>query len=74
MFVFSEYDIRMFLFVCRLRNRPYMKYLCNCGNGGEGRPKCVQVRTVGEGYQASCARKHLHYLFMFLSYSVLLNL
>ena len=50
-----------------------MKYLCNCGNGGEGRPKCVQVRTGGEGYQASCARKHLHYLFMFLSY-VLLNL
>ena len=24
---------------------------------------CVQVRTGGEGYHASCVHKHLHYLF-----------
>ena len=25
--------------------------------------KCVQVRTGGGGYHASCVRTHLHYLF-----------
>ena len=26
-------------------------------------PKCLPMRTGGEGYQASCIRAHLHYLF-----------
>ena len=44
----------MFLFVSWLRNRPSIKYLSNWGNG-VGHPKCVQVRTGGEGYHAfSC--------------------
>ena len=59
---FSEYDIRMFLFVFWLRNRPSIKYVRNQGNGG-AHSKCVQVRTGGEGYHASCVRTHLHYLF-----------
>ena len=28
-----------------------------------GHPKCVQVRTWGDGYHASCVRTPLHYLF-----------
>ena len=28
-----------------------------------GHPKCLQIRTVGEGYHVSCVRTHLHYLF-----------
>ena len=28
-----------------------------------GHPKCVQLRTGGEGYHVSCVRTHLHYLF-----------
>ena len=43
---FSEYDIRMFLFVFWLRNTPSIKYTRSWGNGG-GHPKCVQVRTGG---------------------------
>ena len=32
--------------------------------GMEGdHPKCLQIRTGGEGYHASCVRTHLHYLF-----------
>ena len=32
--------------------------------GMEGdHPKCAQVRKWGDGYHASCIRKHLHYLF-----------
>ena len=27
-----------------------------------GHPKCVQLRTWGEGYHASCVRTHLHSL------------
>ena len=61
---FSEYDIRMFLFVFWLRNRPFIKYVRNLGNG-EGHPKCVQVCTGWEEYHASCVRTHLHYLFSF---------
>ena len=39
--------------------------------GKEGdHPKCLQMRTGGEGYHASCVRQHLS-LFMFLSYDVL---
>ena len=70
MFIFgalylSKYDILMFLFVFWLRNRPSIKYLRNWGNGGEGHPECVQVRTEGEGCHASCIRTHLHYLFSY---------
>ena len=61
---FSEYDIRMFLFVFFwLRNRPSIKYICKWGNGGwrviQNKYRCVQ----GEGYHVSCVRTHLHYLF-----------
>ena len=28
-----------------------------------GHPKCVQMRTGGDGYHALCVRTHLHYLF-----------
>ena len=52
----------MFLFVFWLRKKPSIKYLHNWGNGG-GHPKCAQVRTGGEGYHASCVRRHLHNLF-----------
>ena len=32
--------------------------------GMEGtNPKCLQMRTGGEGYRALCVRTHLHYLF-----------
>ena len=34
-FYFSEYDIRMLLFVFWLRNRPYITYVSNWRNGGE---------------------------------------
>ena len=40
-----------------------------------GHPKCLQMRTGGEGYQASCVHTHLHhffsYFFMFFRVSVL---
>ena len=50
----------MFLFVFWLRNRPSIKYV----RGMEGgHPKCVQVRTGGKGYHASCVCTHLRYLF-----------
>ena len=29
----------------------------------EGHLKCLQMRTGGEGYDASCVRTYLHYLF-----------
>ena len=62
---FSEYDIRMFLYVFWLRNRPSIKYVRNWENGGEVwlDSKCVQVHTEGEGYHTLCVRTHLHYLF-----------
>ena len=40
-----------------------------------GHPKCLQMRTGGEGYQASCVHTHLHHFFscffMFYCVSVL---
>ena len=39
---FSEYDIRMLLFIFWLTNRPSIKYVRNWA----GQPKCVQVRTA----------------------------
>ena len=43
-----------------------------CGNRGMegGHPKCVQVRTKGEGYHASLVRTHLYYLFLCFSLMV----
>ena len=29
----------------------------------EAYPKCLQMRSGGEDYHTSCARRHLHYLF-----------
>ena len=66
---FSEYNIQMLLFVYWFRKRPSIKYVRNWENGG-GHPKCVQVRTVGEGYHASCAGTYTHLLFS-QSYDVL---
>ena len=60
---FSEYAIRMFLFVFWSKNRPSIKYLRIWGNGGESHSKCVQVRRGGEGYHVSCVRMHLRDLF-----------
>ena len=48
---FSQYDIRMFLFVFWLRNRPSLKYVRNWGNGG-AHPNCVQ----GEGVEKTVIR------------------
>ena len=50
---FGEYVIRMFLLVFWLRNKPSIKYVRNWRNR-RGHQKCVQVRTGGEGYHASC--------------------
>ena len=38
---FSEYDIRMLLFVFWLRNRPSIKYVCNWRNGGRSSKMCT---------------------------------
>ena len=58
---FSEYVIRMFLLVFWLRNKQAIKYVRNWRNGG-GHQKCVQVRTGGEGYHASCVSTLLNCL------------
>ena len=52
---FSEYNIRMFLFIFWLRNRLSIKYVRNWGNGGV-HPKRFQVRTGGRGVQNSVKR------------------
>ena len=54
---FSEYDIRMFLFVFWLRNRPSIKYVRKWRNWGWGgsHPKCVKMRTGG-GVEKSVIR------------------
>ena len=59
---FSEYDIRMFLFVFWFSNRPSIKYIRNWENRG-GVNQNVYRCAQGEGYHASCLRTHLHYLF-----------
>ena len=61
-FYFSEYAIRMFLFVFWLRNMPSIKYVGNKGNE-RGHPKFLQMRRRGERCHASCAGTHLHYPF-----------
>ena len=50
-----------YLYFCWEIDHPVSMYVTK---GMErGHPNCVQVRTGGEGYHASCARTHLHYLF-----------
>ena len=45
---FSEYDIRMFLFVFWLRNTPSIKYTRSWGNGGGSSKMCTGAyRTRG---------------------------
>ena len=60
---FSEYDIRMFLFVFWLRNRPSFKYVRNKGNGG-GSFKMFTDKYMGRGIsRVMCMYAFLHYLF-----------
>ena len=47
----NECDIRMFLFVFCLRNRPSIKYVRNWGNGVGSHPKCVEIRTGRRGWK-----------------------
>ena len=35
-------------------------------------PKCVQVRTGGERYHASCVRTHLYYFHVFVLWCIVL--
>ena len=65
---FSVHDIRMFLFVFGWEiGHPLSMYVTRGMKWGH--PKCVQVRTGGEGYHAyirtyiSCVHTRLHYLF-----------
>ena len=68
---FSEYDIRMFLFVFWLRNRPSIKYVRNQGNG-EGSSKMFTDAYRGRGVSRfMCTYALTLSLFMFLSYRVL---
>ena len=77
-FIFSEYDIRMFLFVFWLRNRPSIKCVHNWGNGG-GRAEGV-IQNVYRCVQGEKGvTPHLLYtltlsLSMFLSHDVLFYL
>ena len=70
---FSEYDIRMFLFVFWLRNRPSIKYVRNQGNG-EGSSKMFTDAYRGRGVSRFMCTYALTSLFMFLSYGVLFYL
>ena len=71
---FSEYDIRMFLFVFWLRNRPSIKYVRNQGNG-EGSSKMFTDAYRGRGVSRfMCTYALTLSLFMFLSYGVLFYL
>ena len=55
-YIFSEDDVQMSLYVFWLRETPSVKYMRNWwGEGeegerhGEGYPKCIQLRTEGGG-------------------------
>ena len=54
---FSEYDIRMLLFIFWLRNRPSIKYVPNWENGG-GSFKMFTGAYRVRGF--SCTKKSLH--------------
>ena len=59
---FSEYDIRSsYLSFGWKIDHPLSTYVTRGIEGGHS--KCLQMRTGGEGYNASCLRAHLHYLF-----------
>ena len=67
---FSKYDIRMFLFVSQLRNRPSINNVRNQGNGG-GSPKMFTDAYRGRGVSPfMCTYALTLSLFMFLSYDV----
>ena len=69
---FSEYDIRMFLFVFWLKKRPSIKYVRNWGNGG-GSSKMFTEACRGGGVSCfMCTYALTLSLFMFLSYGILL--
>ena len=52
---FSEYDIRMLLFIFLFKNRPSIKYVCNWGNGG-GSSKMCKGTYSGRGVEKSVIR------------------
>ena len=73
---FNEYDIRKFLFVFWLRNRSFIKYLRNWGNGRSGRSHKKVYRCLhGERGITShvCVRTYT-ISFIFLPYGVLFYL
>ena len=71
---FSEYDIRMFLFVFWLRKRHPLTMYVTRGMEGD-HPKCLQMRTGGEGITLHVYVRALTLsLFIFLSYDVLFYL
>ena len=57
---FSEYDIRMSLYVYWLKNGPSIEYVL-VGDGGSSKMRTAAYRR--KGCQASCVRTHLHYPF-----------
>ena len=69
---FSEYDIRMFLLVFWLRNRPSIKYVRN--QGMEGSKMCTGACRGRGVSRLMCMYAIKLSLFMFLSYVVLFYL
>ena len=67
---FSEYDIRMSLYVFWLRKGPSIKYVRNWwgdeewgGGGGRRSSKTRRAAYRRRRCHVSCVRTHLHYLF-----------
>ena len=65
-------DIRLFLSLIILIRCSYLSFSWEIGHPlsmyvtrgmDEDHPKCLQMRTGGEGHHTSCVRTHLHYLF-----------
>ena len=73
-FYFSEYNIRMFLFVFWLKNRPSIKYVRNKGNGGRSSKMCTGAYRRREVSRLMCTSALTLSIFMFLSYGVLFYL
>ena len=67
---FSEYDIRMFLFAFWLRNRPFITYLRNRGNGGMSSKMCTGMYNGREVSRLICTYTLTLSLFIFSLYSV----
>ena len=70
----SEYDIRMFLFVSWLRNRPSIKYVRNQGNVGGSSKMCTGAYSGNGVSRLMCTYALTLSLSMFLSYGVLFYL